>query len=295
MVPRFSVVIPCYNEAGYIAEALRSLHNQTYAGEYEIVVVDNNCTDNTAEIARELGARVVVESNPGVCNARQRGTEASTGTIVVSADADTTLAPDWLEKIDRMFGDDDAIAAVVGPCRYKDGPLWGRVYARALFGAVGLIYRTTGRTLYATATNIAFRRDRWSGYNVLLTQGGDELDVLRNLRAKGRVVYDRTNPTFTSGRRFTRGLAYNLFVSLLVFYLSAYFLNRFFGRRVLGSAPAYRDSQSAALRHVRTAAGAALGVLAVLVVFTEPRHYLFRATHAVVAELTAGVDWDDGK
>ena len=78
--------------------------------------------------------QVVFEGNPGVCNARQKGTEASTGEIVVSADADTTLSPDWLAKIDRLFGDDASIAAVVGPCRYKDGPLWGRVYGRLLFG-----------------------------------------------------------------------------------------------------------------------------------------------------------------
>jgi glycosyltransferase involved in cell wall biosynthesis len=206
------------------------------------VVVDNNSTDATAEIARSLGVRVVTEPEPGVCNARQAGTEASTGEIVVSTDADTTHAPDWLTRIDQNFRAGDQVVAVVGPCRYKDGPRWGRAFARALFGAVGLVYRATGRTHYVSATNIAFRRDRWSGYDTRLTQGGDELDVLRRLRREGTVVYDETNPTFTSGRRFDRGLAYNLFVSLFVFYLSAYFVNRLFGRRLVGQAPAFRDA-----------------------------------------------------
>jgi glycosyltransferase involved in cell wall biosynthesis len=123
---RFSVVIPCYNEAGYVAAALRSLRDQNYAGGYELIVVDNNCADDTADIARGLGARVVTEQVPGVCGARQKGTEVSGGEIVISADADTIYAPDWLAKIDQVFRADDQVVAIAGPCRYVDGPLWGR-------------------------------------------------------------------------------------------------------------------------------------------------------------------------
>lgn len=283
---RFSVVIPCYNEAGYVADTLRSLRAQRYDGEYEVIVVDNNCTDRTADIARELGARVVTETEPGVCNARQKGTQVSSGEVVISADADTTYAPDWLAKIDRTFQSDERIVAVVGPCRYTDGPLWGQAYGRLLFGAVELIYRATGRTCYATATNIAFRRDRWCGYDVNLTQGGDELDLLRKLRHEGRVVYDHANPTYTSGRRLTRGLVYNLFVTLLVFYLLAYFLNRLCRRRVVGSAPAYRDSRTGSFRHLWAVASAVLVAVLVLLPFSQPRQYIARTSHSVVNYLS---------
>jgi glycosyltransferase involved in cell wall biosynthesis len=281
MTIRFSVVVPCYNEESYLAEAIGSLRRQNFDGDFEIVVVDNNSTDATAEIARDLGVRVVTEPAPGVCNARHAGTEASRGEIVVSTDADTTHAPDWLEKIDRNFRTGGDVAAVVGPCRYADGPYWGRAFARALFGTVGLVYRATGRTYYVSATNIAFRRDRWSGYDTELTQGGDELDVLRRMRREGTVVYDHTNPTFTSGRRFTRGLAYNLFVSLFVFYLSAYFVNRMFGRRVVGSAPAYRDSRPAPGRRFRVAIAAVIAVLA-MAVPAGPRAYVAHTADNVV-------------
>jgi glycosyltransferase involved in cell wall biosynthesis len=280
MTVRFSVVIPCYNEADYLAGAIRSLQRQGFTGEYEIVVVDNNSTDATVDVARGLGARVVTETVPGVCNARQTGTLASRGEIVVSTDADTTHPPDWLEKIDQHFRAGEDVVAVVGPCRYQDGPWWGRAFARALFGLVGLVYRLTGRTFYVTATNIAFRRDRCGGYDIKLTQGGDELDLLRRLRARGRVVYDRTNPTLTSGRRFTRGLLYNLFVSFFVFYLSAYVVNRVFGRRVFGSAPAYRDSRAAPSRTLRTAVVGLLAVLS-LFAFEAPRTHLVQSTDVV--------------
>jgi len=274
MTIRFSVVIPCYNEAGYVGEAIRSLQRQDFEGAYEIVVVDNNCTDDTARIAGDLGVRVVTEAVPGVCNARQAGTVASEGEIVVSADADTTYAPDWLSKIDRGFRSGDDVVLVVGPCRYSDGPRWGRVFARSLFGAVQAVYRATGRTYYVSATNIAFRRDRWTGYDVRLTQGGDELDLLRRMRHEGRVVYDHTNPTFTSGRRFTRGFFYNVFVCLFVFYLSAYVLNRVTGRRVIGSAPAFRgNSRRTPSPRLRLAAAGLVATLT-LFAFQQPRDYL---------------------
>lgn len=242
---RFSVVIPCLNEADYIAATIAALQAQEVDCGYEIIVVDNNCTDETAAIARALGAVVVTESERGVCAARQRGVLASRGDIIVSADADTLYNPDWLDRIDRAFSADERVVAVVGPCRYMDGPRWGRWYARLLFGLVDLLYRLTGRVFYVSATNIAVRRDHFPGYDSVLTQGGDELDLLRKLRRRGRVKFDRHNPSHSSGRRLTRGLIYNLFVTLLVHYLLAYLVNRLLRRRIFGSAPAFRSSRTA--------------------------------------------------
>lgn len=276
---RFSVVIPCFNEADYVAATIASLRAQLVEGGCEIIVVDNNCTDATATVARDLGVEVVTEPEPGVCAARQRGALASRGEVIVSADADTSYPPDWLDKIHRTFAADDRVVAVVGPCRYKDGPRWGRLYARLLFGVVGLAYRITGRVFYVTATNIAVRRYHFPGYDTTLTQGGDELDFLRRLRGRGRVVYDKSNPSQSSGRRLTRGLFYNLFVTLFVHYLLAYLLNRLFGRRVLGSAPAFRTSRSAPVRHLRTAGGI-LAVALLAIPFMAPTGRVVHAYHS---------------
>lgn len=285
---RFSVVIPCFNEADYIGATIASLQAQRVVGGCEIIVVDNNCTDATAAIARNLGATVVTEHERGVCAARQRGAQASRGQIIVSADADTTYAPDWLEKIHRAFAADNRVVGVVGPCRYKDGPHWGRLYARLLFGLVGLAYRLTGRVFYVTATNIAVRRDHFPGYDTRLTQGGDELDLLRRLRRQGRVVYDPGNPSHSSGRRLTRGLVYNMFVTLLVHYLLAYLLNRLFGRRVLGSAPAFRTSR-AATRHWRTIGSVAAAAL-LAIPFAAPAGRVSDTYHWFLRHIRAGQD-----
>jgi glycosyltransferase involved in cell wall biosynthesis len=237
---RFSVVIPAYNEAGFIGDCLRSLVGQDFGGGYEVIVVDNNSTDDTAAIARSYGVAVVYEEHPGVCRARQRGTQAALGEIVVSSDADTRFDSGWLSRIDEVFTTDASVVAVAGPCRYVNGPWWGRAYARALFQMVSLTSRATGRVWYVTATNIAFRKSAWTGYDQTATQGGDELDLLRQLRAHGKVTFDSANPTFTSARRLDQGLAYNLVVSCLFYYLLAHSLNRLFGRTVIGTAPAFR-------------------------------------------------------
>ncbi len=290
MEPVFSVVIPCFNEARYLGAALASLRDQSYPGSYEILVVDNNCTDDTAGVAASHGVPVVGEPRPGVCFARQTGTLASHGQIVVSADADTTYSRDWLARIDQRFAQDDRPVAVVGGCRYVDGPLWGRLYARLLFGSVHLVYRLTGRVWYVSATNIAFRRQDWPGYDLHLTQGGDELDLLRKLRRRGKVAFDHANPTYTSGRRFSRGLFYNVFVTLLVHYLLTYWLNRLFRRRVLGSAPAYRDNARPVARLAQN-----LGVfLVVAIVLASPplspaRGLLMHGSHLMVSYLVTMV------
>ena len=242
--PRFSVVIPAFNEERLIGDCLQSLARQDFTGGHEVIVVDNNCTDDTAEIARRYGAIVVREETPGVCAARHRGTLTARGQIVVSSDADTVFDAGWLSRIDQTFRQDPARVGVAGPCRYPDGPWWGKAYARVLFEVVHLTYRVTGRVVYITATNIAFRKDAWSGYDVTGTQGADELGLLRQLRSRGRIAFDRCNPTLTSARRLTQGLAYNVVVSFLFYYVLAVTLNHATGRAVIGTAPAFRNDRS---------------------------------------------------
>ncbi len=242
--PRFSVVIPALDEELYLTDCLRSLDAQDFDGDVEVIVVDNNSTDRTAAIARSHGAVVVHEPQPGVCWARQRGTEHARGEVIVSTDADTTFDPGWLAAIDRVLREHPSCVAVGGPCSFTaDSPFWAKIYPRFLFGAVALVHRVTGRVFYVTATNLAFRREAWPGYDTQMTQGGDEVDLLRRLKRRGPVRFDRRNPTFTSPRRLQRGLGYNLVVTFFVYYLLAYWLNRITGRRLVGTAPAFRRPQ----------------------------------------------------
>lgn len=259
--PRFSIVVPAYNEARYLADTLQAVADAAHrlpAGEVEVIVVDNNSTDGTGELAAGLGARVVHEPRRGVCAARQAGAAQARGDIIVSTDADTCPPPDWLKRIDAGFAAAD-VALVAGPCRYADPPWWARAYPVLLFGAVHAWWALTGRLFYATATNIAIRRTAFPGYNAALTQGGDELDLLRRIRGRGRMVWDKRNAVITSPRRLRAGFVHSLLVAFLVQYLLAYLLNRVFARPLLGTAPAIRAERRPSSRPAR--AGVFVGML----------------------------------
>lgn len=236
---RFSVVVPAFNEVAYLAETLRSLQQQDFTGGYEIIVVDNNSTDGTSELARRCGVTVVHEREPGVCPARQCGTQRAQGEIVVSTDADTRQPTDWLSRLDARFSE-ESVVLVGGPCQYDRPSWWSTRYPRLLFGLVGLIYRLTGRVFYITATNSAFRRTSFDGYDTRMTQGGDEFGLLRALRGRGRMVWDAGNVVTTSARRLQHGFLYSFFVTFLFYYLIGYAVNRLTSRALFPMAPAFR-------------------------------------------------------
>jgi glycosyltransferase involved in cell wall biosynthesis len=91
---KISVVIPCFNEEEGLERVIPSLP----ASVDEIIVVDNNSTDRTAEVARRLGARVVFEARKGYGAAYKAGLAAVTGDITVTMDGDGTYPADQIEE-----------------------------------------------------------------------------------------------------------------------------------------------------------------------------------------------------
>ncbi len=239
---KYSIVIPCYNEENYIRKAIRSLKNQTYKGKFEIIVVNNNSTDRSVSIIKKEKVRLINETKAGVCFAREAGTLKAKGEIVISTDADTVFKKDWLAKIDKKFTQNKDLIAVCGSCRFIDGPWWGKIYTHFLFGYNYLYSILSGHPFYITATNTAFKKQYFEGYDLSTMQGGDELYLLHSLRKHGKIKFLPFNPTLTSGRRLTRGLFYNIFVTFFYYYLGAYYLNKIFKRPVIGSYPAFRTT-----------------------------------------------------
>jgi glycosyltransferase involved in cell wall biosynthesis len=92
-----SLVIPAYNEESTIADVIEGFGQSPFLD--EILVVDNNCTDRTAEIARSVGARVVQENKPGYGAALMAGMSAAKGDILVLTEADGSFAVGDLEKL----------------------------------------------------------------------------------------------------------------------------------------------------------------------------------------------------
>ena len=94
----FSIIIPAYNEEKYLPNTLRcaenAVNNVKQTG--EIIVVDNNSTDNTAEIVNEFGAKLVFEKHNQISKARNSGAKAAEGKFLIFLDADTIISPELL-------------------------------------------------------------------------------------------------------------------------------------------------------------------------------------------------------
>ncbi len=94
--PLVSVIVPCYNGAAFLEEALRSALAQSYP-EVEVVVVDDGSTDSSAEIARRFPVRYIRQENRGLSEARNLGIRESKGSYLVFLDADDRLKPRAIE------------------------------------------------------------------------------------------------------------------------------------------------------------------------------------------------------
>lgn len=122
-----SVVIPVYNEGELLAACLDALLAQIDDIK-EIIIVDNNSSDGSLELAQRYGAscsKIVVasESVQGIVPARDHGFRLARGHIVARIDADTMVCPGWAEVTSRYFADHADVAAITGWTHYFDLPL----------------------------------------------------------------------------------------------------------------------------------------------------------------------------
>jgi glycosyltransferase involved in cell wall biosynthesis len=98
-VVQVSVIIPAYNGDRYLAEAIDSVLGQTYQ-DYEIIVVDDASTDNTAQVVKQYGkaVRYLSQTNQGVAASRNLGLAAALGDYIAFLDQDDILLPHKLSS-----------------------------------------------------------------------------------------------------------------------------------------------------------------------------------------------------
>jgi glycosyltransferase involved in cell wall biosynthesis len=102
-----SVVVPFHGAERYIEACVTALVNQDYPrNRFEMIFVDNNSTDRSAEIVRRHPAATLLsEPKPGAYAARNRGVAAAAGAIIGFTDADCVPAPGWLRAIAEAMSD----------------------------------------------------------------------------------------------------------------------------------------------------------------------------------------------
>jgi len=118
--PYISVIIPAYNSRKFIRECLETISESTYKA-FEIIVIDDASTDNTVQIAREMGSTVFkLDSQSGPAVARNHGAEHAKGEILLFIDSDVLVKRDTLGLVASAFIDNPDISALFGS--YDDTP-----------------------------------------------------------------------------------------------------------------------------------------------------------------------------
>jgi len=178
-----SVVIPSLNEAEFIGRCLESLTRQTVPPD-EIILVDAGSVDGTVEIARRYVDKIIVSPKADVVLQRNLGAQEAKGDIIVSTDADTVAASDWIERLTSHFVDPSVVA--VGGAVY---PL--NQNPQTLLLTAGL--NTFSNALHwFSGTNMAYRKDVFleaGGYNERVNQAED-WNLSGRLGKYGKTVYD---------------------------------------------------------------------------------------------------------
>lgn len=220
---RVSVIIPVWNLWKMTSACLHSLAEHTPAGSLEVLVVDNGSSDATLTELEPLGRalwgeafrRVRLPENLGFAKACNAGARAATADLLFFLNNDTTLTPDWLEPLIRLF-DDPALGAAGPLLLYPDGTVQHCGICITPFLRVGHLYEhfpgghpvpRKARPLQAiTGAAMMLRRTVFQdcgGFCEDYVNGFEDLDLCFSLRRKGlklavagqSVVYHHTSQT----------------------------------------------------------------------------------------------------
>jgi glycosyltransferase involved in cell wall biosynthesis len=209
-----TAIICTYNRAKYIGNLLESIAaNDLPKSEYEIVLVDNNCTDNTKEVCdafvkthKDVQFRYVVEPEQGLSAARNKGIKEAKGELIVYVDDDALVDTWYLRTIVEYMDAHPEISAVGGPIipLYEDTeePKWMTRYTKELL--CGYLYfgeeeRAFPGDRYPGGGNAAYRANVFEQVGLFNTalgrkgnglMGSEEKDIFDKMRAQGmRFMY----------------------------------------------------------------------------------------------------------
>ncbi|WP_295779888.1 glycosyltransferase family 2 protein [uncultured Microbacterium sp.] len=209
--PTVSVVIPVRDDAAHLRRCLEALRAQTHRPD-EIVVVDNDSSDDSAAVARDGGARVVFCGERGIPAAAATGYDAARGELILRLDADSIPEPTWVGSMVDAFAD-DAVDAVSGGAVFHDGPAGQRVgMARAFLGTYVAFAAPALGHAPLWGSNMGLRRSAWRDVRDevhLDPELHDDLDLAYHLGVRHRIGvvsgrHMRVSSRTVQPRRFAR-------------------------------------------------------------------------------------------
>jgi O-antigen biosynthesis protein len=184
--PRISVVVCTYNGARTIRDCLEGLRKLEYP-DFEVIVVDDGSTDDTAVIARTYGVCLISTPQRGLSNARNTAMEAATGEIVAYLDDDAYPDPHWLTYLAATFLSTTHVG-VGGPNIAVSGDgLIADCVANAPGNPVHILLSDL-QAEHIPGCNMAFRKtclEAIGGFDPVYRVAGDDVDVCWRLQQRG--------------------------------------------------------------------------------------------------------------
>jgi glycosyltransferase involved in cell wall biosynthesis len=218
-----SIIVPAFNEERLIARCIESIstalaHNDKADFTAEVIVVDNNSSDRTAQLAAQAGARVVFEPINHIALARNAGAAAATGEWLLFLDADSLLNPQLLADIMTMIEAGRNVGC--GSTLAMDGLPWW---------ANGIFHLWRGMSIlfgWAAGALIVCRHDAFrevGGFPQDL-YALEEIELSKRLKAWGRPRGLRftilsKHPLETSSRKVTLYSPWEIFAQILRVFL----------------------------------------------------------------------------
>jgi len=206
-----SVVIPAYNEEKNIKNCLCSLADQQTDKKFRVIVVDNNSTDKTGQIAKSfskiLDITVIFEKQKGRGAARKAGFDHASGEIIFSTDADTILPADWIEKLYNGLVRSKGIA-ITGTCKIIDcGAVKNKVF-NVMQPFLTKAYKCVFGHYWLAGFSFAIYKNAYKesgGFDPKLVVQED-IDLSFKVSKIGKIILFDEVPVIFSGRRFKHGL-----------------------------------------------------------------------------------------
>lgn len=190
LLPKVSVVIPCYNHGIFLNDSVNSVLEQTFQ-DFEIIIVNDGSTDDyTNKVINSYTnnkIKIITTTNQGLSAARNNGIKISTGEYILTLDSDDIFESTFLEKAIPILNDNTNIGVVT--CWYKTfGKDFGREY--------GVIYPEGGDIKNFLARNNCcasslFKKECWvkvGGYNEKFLNGYEDWSFWIDVTKKGWVV-----------------------------------------------------------------------------------------------------------
>jgi glycosyltransferase involved in cell wall biosynthesis len=186
--PLISVIIPCYNYAHFLPEAVESVLRQTYS-HFECIIINDGSSDNTEEISQKycmLDKRVkyIKQENQGLSSARNTGISIAVGKYILPLDADDRISPDYANKAVAVLEDNPNIGIV-----YCDALFFGSTTTKFQLKPYSFPEILIVNMIFASAF---FRKKDWGtcgGYNTNMKLGWEDYDFWLSIIELGREVY----------------------------------------------------------------------------------------------------------